>query len=785
MLNIRVVSLLIGFMLIVAGLTVVGFSQDSGRDPIRPFLDHENCTPGLTRPGDLSTDHCRLPQIISGQRPVLYNEDLIELIQQIDETLVESYVLGLTNFGPRVTGTPACDNAGDWIYDQFAGMGLDVRYHAWSYGGYDGNNIEATLPGESPTSDSIYIVCGHYDSVSGSPGADDNASGTVSAIVAAHVMSQYAFNHTVRFVAFSGEEEGLLGSHVYAQEASQNGDNIIAVLNADMISFAESDYDRSNVKIYHDTPSLWIVDFADNVAQEYYDYINLTIHPSGSSGGSDHASFWDYGFDAVFCHEWNFCDYYHTPNDVIENCDMTYLKRTCRLVMTTLAELAEMAPLGTISGYVTDADNGDPLSATVSVVGTNKETVTDPSGFYELSVFDDATYTVAAGAYGYLPQEQQIYVPPEGSVQLDFALPAAQLGAIEGTVCNAQNGQPLIDVEVTVLNTPLAPEYTDENGYFFFDIPGGATYQVEAVLPTFIGETQSAYVEENGLTELSYSLGQTESFEDDDGGYTGLMIWEWGTPSSYGPGGAHWGESCWATNLDGPYGNNANSPLTSKSYDLSEATSAWFNFYHYYDTESGKDGGNLKISTDDGQTWELISPEGGYPTSSMFWNNEPGFSGAGDGWELVTFDLDPYLGQQVQFQFRFGSDGFSNGPGWYIDDVFLELTYPLSILLTPDSETVPQGSQLGFTVDASNTSDHPITLMVWSEVLLPNGTPYPGNPVFGPFPVTIGAQSNPVVHLSQIIPAQAPLGTYTYVMKIGSSLETVYMRDFFDFTVIP
>ena len=48
-------------------------------------------------------------------------------------------------------------------------------------------------------------------------------------------MSQYTFNHTIRFVAFSGEEQGLIGSRHYAEDAYNNNESIVAVLNADMI----------------------------------------------------------------------------------------------------------------------------------------------------------------------------------------------------------------------------------------------------------------------------------------------------------------------------------------------------------------------------------------------------------------------------------------------------------------------------------------------------------------------------------------------------------------------
>ncbi len=448
------------------------------------------------------------------------------------------------------------------------------------------------------------------------------------------------------------------------------------------------------------------------------------------------------------------------------------------------SELSLWGTRAYIEGLVTDADYGNPLIAAVRIVGGNKSVNTDPNGYYELPCDGDTTVSVEASSYGYRTHQDSCFVPADSSAWLDFALEEALPGILEGWVRSALDGTPIVDADVTVINTPLAPQTTDNEGYYSFSIPGGATYQVEAVKPTYVGETKSAVIVENELTVLSFALGQAESFEDSDGGYTGLMMWEWGTPSSYGPGGAHWGENCWATNLDGSYGSNGNSPLYSRVYNLVEATSASISFYHYYDTQTGRDGGNVKISTDNGASWALITPDGGYPSSSMYWNGEAGYSGASDGWEIATFDLNSYIGEQVEFKFSFGSDGSVTGPGWYIDDVFLELTYPVSVSLVADSPTVQRGTNLGFQVNASNAADYPITLSVWSEVLLPGGTPYGGNPILGPFPVTLPANSTPSVHLNQFVPGVAPLGSYTYIMKVGADNETVFSRDFFDFTVI-
>ena len=77
----------------------------------------------------------------------LYDENIVSLIQQIDEDLYLGFLENLTSFGPRVTATQACEDAGEYIYNEFQQMGLDTRYQEWSNGNLYGNNVEATLTG--------------------------------------------------------------------------------------------------------------------------------------------------------------------------------------------------------------------------------------------------------------------------------------------------------------------------------------------------------------------------------------------------------------------------------------------------------------------------------------------------------------------------------------------------------------------------------------------------------------------------------------------------------------
>jgi len=323
------------------------------------------------------------------------NDFIIDVIEQMNESMYLGYLANITAFGPRVTGTSACQEAGDYIYDEFESMDLEVRFHNWSYSGYSDRNIEATLFGTNETSDSIYIICGHYDTVVNCPGADDDASGVATILSAAYILRQYAFYHTIRFVAFSGEEQWMLGSHEYAREAYENGDNIIVVLNVDMIGFAITSTHGNKIKIYKNDASKWISDLTINVSQEYYDYILLEVVPLGEAP-SDQWYFWEYGYDGVFYHENEFNYYYHTPQDTIENMNITYATKCSKLIIASLAKLNKLSSTPpdapTISG---------PTNGKVGLEYDFTLVTADPDGdniFYYI-YWDDGTASEWIGPY--------------------------------------------------------------------------------------------------------------------------------------------------------------------------------------------------------------------------------------------------------------------------------------------------------------------------------------------------------------------------------------------------
>ncbi|GAH10053.1 unnamed protein product, partial [marine sediment metagenome] len=184
---------------------------------------------------------------------------------------------------------------------------------------------------------------------------------------------QYDFEHTIIFVTFSGEEQWMLGSHEYAREAYENGDNIVAVLNVDMIGFAISAYHGDNIKIYYNDASMWLTSFTGSISEQYYDYINLNVIPSGYSY-SDQYYFWEYGYDGLFYHEYEFNYYYHTPEDTIENMNVTYATKCSKLVLATLVELAQTSNYAPEAPIINGPSNGKPNTEyTFTFVSTDPE----------------------------------------------------------------------------------------------------------------------------------------------------------------------------------------------------------------------------------------------------------------------------------------------------------------------------------------------------------------------------------------------------------------------------
>jgi hypothetical protein len=186
-----------------------------------------------------------------------------------------------------------------------------------------------------------YILCGHYDTVASSPGADDDGSGTAAVLAIANILSQYHFNHTIRFITFSAEEVGTYGSFTYARDASYRGDNIVAVLNMDMIGYASTTEGGRILRFFPPPRSRWIADYATTISEKYNEIIDMKIDTLPSYRGADNQAFVDYGFDGVWIAHQDGYPWGHSSNDTADHLNWSYYVKATKLMLAITAEIAQ------------------------------------------------------------------------------------------------------------------------------------------------------------------------------------------------------------------------------------------------------------------------------------------------------------------------------------------------------------------------------------------------------------------------------------------------------------
>jgi aminopeptidase YwaD len=281
-------------------------------------------------------------------------QKIIDAINMVNETLLIGLLEELVSFGPRFTGTWGCEQAARYIKNQFENWGIDSRYQYWeSFSDrlplryYKDKNVIGRLEGIDSSADDIIVFNAHYDTVKVSPGANDDGSGVVAVLAAAYILRNFEFNRTVEFVLFSGEEIGLLGSRAYVEELYENDTELLVEFNADMIGYAETKTGGRNVSISSTSDALWMVDKIRYVNQNSGINFNIrsswSIEPYRARGGSDFYDFCQYGYEVIafWQSEWN-RDYFHTPEDTIENMNISYYVNMTKLIIGSLAYMADV-----------------------------------------------------------------------------------------------------------------------------------------------------------------------------------------------------------------------------------------------------------------------------------------------------------------------------------------------------------------------------------------------------------------------------------------------------------
>ena len=334
------------------------------------------------------------------------NPAIQKMVKDVLPTKIESYIKNLVSFGTRNTlseqddPTRGIGAAANWIFDEFQKISkdcngcLNVEKQTFLQEKarrvpepINLTNVVATLKGTTDP-DRVYVVSGHYDSMCSSPtdakcdapGANDDASGTAAVIEMARVMSKQKFDATIIFMAVAGEEQGLLGSTYFAEQAKQKNMDIEAMFTNDIIggvkTFKDAP-DRNSVRVFaegvpsdeteaqanlrrsvggeNDSQARQLARYINDAANVYSPNFRVQIiyRRDRYLRGGDHIPFLERGFPAVRFtepHE----DYEHQHQnvrtedgtfygDTIEYVDFGYIANAAKINVASLASLA-LAP---------------------------------------------------------------------------------------------------------------------------------------------------------------------------------------------------------------------------------------------------------------------------------------------------------------------------------------------------------------------------------------------------------------------------------------------------------
>ncbi|MDQ6699025.1 MAG: M28 family peptidase [Acidobacteriota bacterium] len=262
-------------------------------------------------------------------------------------------------------------------------------------------NVVAVLPG-TLRRDRQLIVSAHYDSADyhrtpateassdevhfdlaqseqSAPGVNDDGSGTAAVLELARVLSQYEFEETIVFIAFAGEEQGLIGSTLYAAKARRENRVIDAVLNNDIVGGARSGNgftDNGRLRIFSEEPSdslsREVARYAREIGERYLPSMKVdpVFRADRFARGGDHTPFNQEGYAAVrfTTPQENFSDQ-HTATDTFANASASYTTRVTKINAAVLASLA-LAPAAPV--VMQTIEKGERKGQISAMIGRGK-----------------------------------------------------------------------------------------------------------------------------------------------------------------------------------------------------------------------------------------------------------------------------------------------------------------------------------------------------------------------------------------------------------------------------
>jgi hypothetical protein len=324
------------------------------------------------------------------------------LVNRVDSNKLFENMQFIEGIRHRTAGPQHLQEVKDSIYNRFLRYELQTTIQNFDYNGYNAQNFQGRLPGTTQE-DTTYIVDGHYETVSISPGADDNGSAVAAFLEIARILSKYNFRNTIKFIGFDLEESGLVGSIRYVSEGIPSYEKIAGVFNFEMIgyycdepncqsipsgfctlfpavcdSIAAQQYKGNFITNVANDSSTSLRYQLDSCARLYVPDLRILSLSTPGNGEitpdlrrSDHTPFWVAGYRALMITDGaNFRNHnYHTAGDTLGTLNMQFMTNVVKATLATVASAAGIEN----SGY--------GISRLFTIVGANQISGKIPSEY--------------------------------------------------------------------------------------------------------------------------------------------------------------------------------------------------------------------------------------------------------------------------------------------------------------------------------------------------------------------------------------------------------------------
>ncbi len=255
----------------------------------------------------------------------------------LSEPKLKSWIEQLSAFPSRYYNIEGGKKAAEWLESQFSELGKsrsDVSVQFFRHEKWKQPSVIARIQGKGPHANETVILGAHLDSIQWgfawpvpqgkAPGADDDASGIATLLETFRVLMETDFSpdRSIEFIAYAGEEKGLLGSQEIARQYRSNNREIVAITQFDMTMFPGA---NTGINFIMDNTHPELTEFGKKLTETYVGV--PWFETQCGYGCSDHASWNKEGYATVFPFESTFDSMnkkIHTENDLIQYLDIAH-----------------------------------------------------------------------------------------------------------------------------------------------------------------------------------------------------------------------------------------------------------------------------------------------------------------------------------------------------------------------------------------------------------------------------------------------------------------------------